>query len=280
MSIPYLSPKIVLLLFLAVAGEAAWAAESYDGCTGYIDSVPAVISSQGTWCLRENLGTAINNGSAITVTANNATLDCNDFKIGGLAAGTTSQAYGIRADNGVNVTVRNCVVRGFHIGIYLLSGSGNVVEDNLVDQSLYRGIFTNGVDSVVRDNRVNDTGGAPGITVAYAIAASGGIVGNTVSGVFADATNSYPYGIYAYGAGTVVRGNRISSLASGGNGYARGIVVTGPGTRVADNWIAISTSGSDHGVDSYSSGTFCTNNTVSSAAQAYIGCDASHGNLP
>ena len=281
MSIGPLSSKFALLILLAAAGEASRAAESYDGCTGYIDSVPAVVSSQGTWCLRDNVSTAITNGAAITVAANNVTIDCNDFKVGGLAAGALSFTSGIKASQSRNVSIRNCTVRGFYRGIDLGTGSGNLVEGNLVDHSLLHGIYAGGSDNIVRDNRVFDTGGKPGLASAYAIVADGDISGNTVTGVFADATDASPFGIVSlYASGNVVRGNRIIALASSGNGYARGIAIYSPDARIADNWIAISNPGTDYGVFGSSSNTFCVHNTASSATNAFSGCDASHGNLP
>src|SRR5690606_9034000 len=81
---------VLLLAGLLAIPSPARAAESYDSCAGYIDSLPATISQQGVWCLRKNLSTNISTGHAITIAANNVTIDCNDFKIGGLAAGNGS----------------------------------------------------------------------------------------------------------------------------------------------------------------------------------------------
>src|SRR5688500_982965 len=120
-----------LLAGLWAAMPTARAAESYDNCTGFIDSLPATISTQGTWCLRKDVSTSMTSGIAITVAANNVTVDCNDFKIGGLAAGNDSSAFGIFTDR-QNVTVRHCSIRGFFYGIYLI-GAGNLIEDNLLD---------------------------------------------------------------------------------------------------------------------------------------------------
>src|SRR5690348_2627551 len=54
------------ILVLASLGPAlplpARAAQSYDNCTGFIDSVPATVSTQGTWCLRHDANTAITSG--------------------------------------------------------------------------------------------------------------------------------------------------------------------------------------------------------------------------
>src|SRR5690606_24652633 len=85
----------LLLLGGLAATQPARAAQSYDACTGFIDSVPATISTQGVWCLRKDLSTNITSGNAITIATNNVTIDCNDFKLGGLAAGNGSNAFGI-----------------------------------------------------------------------------------------------------------------------------------------------------------------------------------------
>ena len=77
----------LLLGGLLAVPPSARAAESYDSCAGYIDSLPATISRQGVWCLRKNLSASIGNGNAITIATNDVTIECNDFRGGGLAAG-------------------------------------------------------------------------------------------------------------------------------------------------------------------------------------------------
>ena len=129
----------LLLLGLPCAWpNAVFAAESYDNCTGFIDTLPATISTQGTWCLRKDLGTAVTSGAAIAIATNNVTIDCNDFKLGGLAAGAGTLAYGIRAANRYNTTVRNCNIRGFFFGLQFWGG-GHTVEDNRFDVDLDAG---------------------------------------------------------------------------------------------------------------------------------------------
>src|SRR6185369_16529682 len=84
---------VTLVLFLTVPRLAS-AAESYDNCTGFITSLPAVVTTQGTWCLKQDLATAITSGNAITINTGNVTIDCNDFKLGGMSAGLATQAIG------------------------------------------------------------------------------------------------------------------------------------------------------------------------------------------
>jgi len=136
------------------------AAESYDNCTGTISSVPAVISSQGTWCLKQNLATG-SAGKIINITTNNVTIDCNDFKLDGSSGGAGILSFGISAKNQSNITIRHCQIRGFFYGIDLEgTGGGHVVEDNRLDGNTVYGMLVTGDGSVVRRNRVFSTGGS------------------------------------------------------------------------------------------------------------------------
>jgi len=208
--------RMLTCLALATGALFVWpgqaeAAESYDNCTGFIDTVPTTISTQGTWCLRHNLSTAITSGEAITVAANNVTIDCNDFKLGGLAAGNGSTTQGIAAVNRQNIIVRNCAIRGFYIGVnFLDGGAGHLVEDNRLDNNLFVGIAVDGDNNLVRGNQVHDTGGATGLTTTLAMVVTGDVVDNTVSGVFGGPSL---YGIRAFGEGNEIRGNRVRNIA-------------------------------------------------------------------
>jgi len=249
------------ILFVAVAaGLAALtagpgparAAESYDNCTGFIDSLPATITTQGTWCLRKDVSTNMTSGSAITINTNNVTLDCNHFKIGGLAAGLGTTAHGVSAASRFNATVRNCNIRGFYRGIsFSGSGGGHLVEDNSFDGNTLVSIsVTHAPGSTIRRNIIVDTGGSTVSTsVAVGIVAVGGvdILDNTVNGVAPTGTDANAYGIQTdtNGQGSI-SGNRIRGLASTGTGAPLGIwtnnsgrgvffenIVQGPGPGVA-----------------------------------------------
>jgi len=65
--------SIAMLATFAGASSPAAAAESYDACVGFIDSVPAVITTQGIWCLRQDLDTSASSGHMIDIQANNVT---------------------------------------------------------------------------------------------------------------------------------------------------------------------------------------------------------------
>jgi hypothetical protein len=220
---------ILGLVMLFATPRPAQAAESYDNCTGFIDSVPATISTQGTWCLRQDISTAITSGVAITIATNNVTIDCNDFKLGGLAAGAGTLAYGINASNRLNATVRHCNIRGFYIGLLLsgAAGGGHTVEDNRFDGNTWIGLWTEGDGSVVRRNRVFDTGGSTSGLQPWGLLAynSADVLDNTVAGVAATSGgNGTVHGITTSTNldGRVV-GNGVRGLVKDGTGIAYGI---------------------------------------------------------
>jgi parallel beta-helix repeat protein len=266
---------------LAVPSQAR-AAETFHTCAGFIDSLPATISTQGVWCLRHDLSTNIASGAAVTIATNNVTIDCNDFKLGGLAAGDASQAQGIRADGRQNATVRHCNVRGFFYGIDLRGGgAGHLVEDNRLDNNLFIGIYVDGDNNLVQRNRVFETGGAPNNGFSYGIEAAANIFDNTVAGVVATATNRNSTGIYATGAGTEVGRNRVRGLEYAGSGEAVGIEVTVPWVNVDGNRVWVG--GDGYGIRSIGASlTICGNNTVVTfppyIATLISGCHDSGGN--
>jgi parallel beta-helix repeat protein len=240
---------------LAVAANPAPAAESYDSCVGFIDALPAAITTQGIWCLRQNLDTSASSGNIIDIQTNNVTIDCNGFRIRGSGGGASTAAEGIHAFDRLNLAIRHCTIRGFARGIHLEAGSDYIVENNLVDQSRYVGIEISGAGSVVRRNTVVNTGGLPLSAEAFAIAAEGDVIDNVVVGVFgADSvTNFTANGIYsqsdpAVTFGIVIQGNRIRNLTPKGTGQAIGITSSGSGVAVRDNAIGQASSTTGRGV--------------------------------
>jgi len=205
-------------------------AETYQTCAGFIDALPATIDTQGVWCLRKDLSTSVASGAAITIAANNVTIDCNDFKIGGLSAGAATKAVGIETSR-QNATIRNCAIRGFYRGV-VLSGGGHAVVDSRFDGNTNFGIYVFGDNTVVRNNRVMDTGGAPGDSIWDKIAVgiyietsyAATVHDNVVEGVVAtEGGNGYAYGIIASAVMGTIKGNAISTVVADGTGQAIGI---------------------------------------------------------
>src|SRR5690606_13945689 len=205
---------------LSVLLPAAQAAESYDNCTGFIDTIPATIGTQGVWCLRKDLSTAISSGAAITVAVNNVTIDCNDFKLGGLAAGAATDTVGISSEGRSNIIVHYCNIWGYRRGAILFgTGGGHVVEGNRFDGNTESGVTVLGAGSLVRDNLVFRTGGSTAATGAVGIYVGGGVdvIDNTVSGLFPLAREDgygVATGIFAdFNAGGSFIGNRVRGLS-------------------------------------------------------------------
>jgi len=232
---PLLATLAVLAGLLSAPG-AARAAQSYDACEGrFIESLPATINTQGVWCLRKDLATGITSGAAITIATNNVTIDCNDFKIGGLAAGAGSQTRGIYAENRFNATIRHCNIRGFHAGIYIFGTNpaktaGHVIENNRIENNLYYGAHIEGDGSVVEHNSFIDTGGSSvnkGAAVALSTMYDVDVIDNLVSNVAALDSGGLAsaYGMQVMsGSGSVV-GNRVRGLAVLGAGNATALLV-------------------------------------------------------
>ena len=265
--------RLLAALLLSSCTLPAVAAESYDACVGFIDTLPVTISTQGNWCLRKDLATAVVTGAAITINANNVTIDCNGFKIGGLAAGASSTAIGIQTEK-LNATVRNCAIRGFYIGISAW-GSGHLVEDNRIDQSLVTGISVSGDGNLVQRNRIFDTGTAHG--QAKAIWAAADIRDNTIDGVMGHVIA----GIWADGWGSEVRGNRVRGLVPDAEGISQGIKGRDGQQSIIDNKVLGGTSGALLGAGITASGelAFCRDNLIANFTGGMIGCDDNGGNV-
>jgi parallel beta-helix repeat protein len=243
--------------FLMIRPAPAEAAESHDSCVGFIDSLPATIATQGVWCLNSDRSTGMTSGNAITINTNNVTIDCNHFRLGGLAAGAGTTAYGIRATSRFNATVRNCNIRGFRIGVDL-SGGGHLVENNSFDSNTWHGVSVSGAGSTIRNNRVIDTGGSTASTgTAFGISASSGVdvLDNTVNGVAPTGVNANAFGIRASSnSESSINGNRVRGLAANGTGLNHGIYNTNSGRiMVRDNDVQGSGSSGSIGIRCISS---------------------------
>ena len=257
----------------------ARAARSYDNCTGFIDFLPATISAQGTGCLRHDLSTALAGGSAIIIATNNVTVDCNDFKLGGLAAGAGTTTTGIFANARQNAVIRNCNIRGFQTGIGLLGGGGHRVEHNSLDGNTYTGIRVESAASTIRDNRVIDTGGStanPGEAIGISTSDTVDVLGNTVNGVAGvpDSGNASAYGIVTFenGEGSVA-GNRVRGLVSTGAGTIFGIYNSDSGRLILrDNDVQGSGVAASIGVHCTSDQATARDNVVTGFATGISGC--------
>jgi hypothetical protein len=223
-SVAFLS--FVAMLMLA---RPAHAAQGTAACTGFITSLPATISTSGTWCLKQNLGTAPPGQPAITISTDDVTIDCDNFWVSG--ENVYSAVY---AKDRFNVTVRNCFLYEFYTAAIDLETTSNVsggrylVENNIISGSRTTGIRVDGDGSIVRHNQID---GGPTevtpLTLAYGIYTnwSVDIIGNAIAGVvFKNGTNGSAYGIYnSNNASGSIDDNSITNLEPKLYGHMYGI---------------------------------------------------------
>jgi len=267
-----------MLSLLSLAPSSASAAESYDNCTGTIASLPATVSTPGTWCLKSDLNTAITTGNAITIANNNVTIDCNDFKIDGLAAGAGTSTNGIFASNRLNATIRHCNVRGFYMGVKLLgTGGGHVLEDNRLDSNTYIGLYVQGDGSVIRRNQVLDTGGSTNSAPGYGINTvySVDVLNNAISGVTArSGGGGAAYGIAtSSNTGGSINGNRVRDLLRDSGKGAYGILNSASGRLVMrDNDLVGDGATATFGIVCSNTAGRAKNNVIDGFATTISGC--------
>jgi hypothetical protein len=242
---------VVLALAAALVAIAAAPrdarAETFQTCTGFITSIPTTISAQGTWCLSHDVATLSSSGDMIDITVNNVTIDCNGFKVGGLGGGLSTLTRGIHATNRANITVRNCNIRGFAMGIEFEgdSGYGHAVLDNRLDGNRAYGVFIDGTGHVVRGNTIVDTGSTPydAQIAAIWLDGEGDVIDNTIDGVF-PSTEPTPVGsvgiAIAKSYGASIRDNRVRGV-EGGTGWAYGIVGADSFTSIDNNVVSLGT---------------------------------------
>ena len=262
------------LLALLASVPAPARAETV-GCTA-VTSLPATISTPGVYCLVGDVSTA-GTGPAIKIEASGVTLDCNGYKVGGLAAGPAAANTGIIASAKDDLLIRNCTVRGFLFGIHL-DGHGNAVIGNRVEGSRDTGIRMHGSEMLVRDNLVYDTGlhVTDSSTIGIQVGGTGVVVGNTVDTVIAQpGSGASAFGIASSaGVGSLVARNRIRSVIADEGGYARAVNIVGVSVSVRDN-VVMGITG--YGIDCYA-GVVASGNHVS-ASIGLDGCTDGGGNM-
>jgi hypothetical protein len=229
---PLVRPLAALLpsvAALVASGDIA-ASVPAPPCTGYIDSLPATITSRGRWCLRANHETEIASGAAITVAANDVTVDCDRYGLSGTWTDETT-ATGILAVGRDNVRVQRCRVRGFRTGVGL-SGARANVEDTVVERSRRFGIDVVGDAGAIRGNVVSHVGNTNGAATSnYGIRAFGTI--DVLDNVIRPLDSYYYYEVAIHlqdAPGSLVEGNHV--LTDEGSWYVPDSTF---GIRVADS---------------------------------------------
>lgn len=142
-----------------------------------IATVPTRITKPGRYRLAADLIFPAATGVAITVEADNVTLDLNGKTLKGMAGDATS-ARGIVAVDHNRFTVINGGVEGFYFGIDIRASSRTApqatrhrIENVTLHHNRYFGIRLIGTKSVIKNCLITDTGGStkPGHTIPHGI---------------------------------------------------------------------------------------------------------------
>lgn len=286
-------PTAALLVLSTTLFAPAASAQS-DDCK-LIESLPTTIASPGNYCMVANATLNMTSGAAITIAANNVTVDCRDFTVFNEAASAAGSSAGVVAVSKYNLLVRNCrLVGGFTDGIRLTmplqdfnTSFYNRVEDNYVAGPYRHGILAYGSAVEVLRNRVYDVGGQTSGVVA-GIRIGGGTLssnkfqvvdGNLVAGT--SSTTNHAYAILSDGSvGALFRDNTLTGTAGGEPSFrGTGIrVTTGTAISVRDNHIVGRGQSNEIGIQLPTNGGVCFDNRILVSLTNTIGCDTTYGN--
>lgn len=206
-----------LLVPLALLGAArpAAATQAIDGCTGVLEPDATtgviVVDRPGVWCLSHDHVATLSstNRRYIKIKASDVTLDCRGHRID--FAGGYNYPWAVDGYGQQRVTVRNCTVRGFNVGLAMgaptLEQGDFLVEDNVIIGS-DRAIEINGTRTIVRRNRLYDSGVDVPLVVSNG---SAQVIDNLIDGV---GDSPFVLWMNVYGHGEI-RGNVIRNIPPG-----------------------------------------------------------------
>lgn len=204
-------PAALLLLALAALALLPRPARAENVACTALDTMPVTISAPGNYCLQRDFSAGFNTSETLRIIADDVVLDCNHHRLVNTNAANTTAAILVSGDHR-NVTIRNCQVDGFYVGILVQgvangASFGHVVEDNIVLRSRSNGITVAGSSLRVERNRVSGTTGN---------------YNGVAKGIYISSGESE-------GVGNLVRDNIISDFRptppGGGSSYVTGLTV-------------------------------------------------------
>jgi parallel beta-helix repeat protein len=159
--------------------------------------------------------------TGITVGANDITLNCAGYSITQTVTGTGA---GIYLPGRTGVVVKNCIVNGWIAGIYLNTGSGNILTGNTASGTNVGG--QTGFDFISSSGNILISNTASGNSYGFAFGAGSGniLTSNTASG------GKY-YGFYFSSSS----GNILTSNTASGNTLAGFFLASSSGNTLASN---------------------------------------------
>lgn len=273
------------LAALAAALAFGWNATAHaetTECTE-ITTIPTVITVQGVYCLKGNLGTDMTSGAAIDIQTNNVTIDFNGWKLGGLAAGAATSVRGVQAVDRRNIKIRNGSIRGFLYGVSFSQSaadlsSGHIVEDMTVDANTFVGIQVGGAGVIIRNNQIVNTGPGDVASIGYGIT----VVSHSRNSLVADnlisntTETQHTRGIYVNASSQIeIRGNSVLESVGGSN-TNHGIHLTSDTSEISiiDNRLLNPPGTGSHGIYAVGSdNTDCINNVIRGFTTPTLSCD-------
>lgn len=240
-----------LLLHLTLTSVLFGSINAHAASCTPITSVPVNLTESGFYCLTQNLRIESTPGAAISVNADNVSIDLNGYRLEGPIT-DLGQSKGIYAVKRRNLTIRNGAISGFQYAIWLndnapyADSKNHIVEHLSLENNLTTAIWVIGTNSIVRHNRISRTG---------------------------TPTSSYTYGILARGHGARIVGNDLSDLMVTPGATTHAIhLLAGSSSTVSDNQVSgVGASGESVGIYiENSSTTLVRNNTLSGVASGII----------
>ena len=186
----------LFVVYVVLAGTGYYGGGNISHC-GEIDGA-------GTYTLNQSLNIPVNNSNCIEVYANNVTIDCAGKAITGYGTGYGNHGIYVYSDS--NVTVKNCHISKFDLGIYLESSGYGNVQDNVISDVGASGIqFEDSGYGTITGNTIEN--GTYGILLQQSGAASGSnrVEGNTIN----NTKGGSSYGIFINEPGNQINNNVV-----------------------------------------------------------------------
>ncbi|MCX5891159.1 MAG: right-handed parallel beta-helix repeat-containing protein [Deltaproteobacteria bacterium] len=181
-----------------------------------ITSVPYIINNPGFYFLAGNLTYSGTTTNAITISADDVTLDLMGFRLTGVSP--LVSVNGIYMSGRSNVEIRNGTVRGFGGGgVYEDNSSGNKHRViNVRSTSNLYGILLSGQNHLIKNCSASDN-------IGNGLFVGSGLITDCVAN-----NNTGGYGIYIYGPGSVLGNTACNNSQYNfrlGHGVATSILV-------------------------------------------------------
>lgn len=228
--------------------------------------IPLTISSPGSYYLAGDVTAA---ATAITVSADNVTIDLMGYSVTGPGAG-----YGVNMASGENIEIRNGTITNFQTGIYdgSSTGGGHRIINVRAESNTCSGIILYGTACMIKDCTVYNNGQSSTSIIYGIYTYTGALIAGNVIAQNGSETKGNFYGIYA-GYGAAIKGNQIYHNADSSQALYNYGIYAYSGCSIIDNGIfgnAGYAVGNFYGIHTYYAGTI-SGNTVNTNAGSSSG---------